>query len=70
MFLWYEYLQYLFSFVFRYMMLRRLGTPNSGIYMEDEAGRWEEPEVMGDSKETVPSRPSKTDAHVDPQRLW
>lgn len=36
-----------------------------GIYVEEEAERWEEREAMEGSKETMNSRHNRNDAHVN-----
>lgn len=43
---------------------------DSGIYAEEEMEGYEVLEVRNDSKETVSSRYSMTDAHVNSQRMW
>lgn len=43
-------------------------TRGLGIYAKEEAKRFEEPEVVDDSKETVFSRHNSADAHINLQR--
>lgn len=38
---------------------------SSAVYVEQEAGRLEEPEVMDGSEETQPSRHNRTDTHMN-----
>lgn len=43
---------------------------DSGIYMEEEADRIQKPEIVIDSKETMPLGHNRTEANMNSQTLW